>query len=206
MRSAIILVGGDARRAGGQAKYFFSIRGKTFIERLLETLQRVVGEIIIVAKDPLQCAQFSRMEGVQCVSDVKKGIGPIGGLHAGMLHATGDTLFVAACDMPCINRDVVEHLFTLINDYDAVVPCWDMERFEPLHAVYRRVALARYLEGTHSQSLRAMVQSMRALYVPVDNLKRYDPMLLTFTNINRLEDLDRVRSLLEGGGGGYRHP
>lgn len=197
MRSAVVLVGGDASRAGGRAKYFFSIRGKTFIERLLETLRGVVGEIIIVAKDPLQCAQFSRMEGIQCVIDIRKGIGPIGGLHAGMLHATGETLFVAACDMPCINRHVVEHLFTLIDDYDAVVPCWDRDRFEPLHAIYQREALARYFRGTPSQSLRAMVQSMRVLYVPVDSLKRFDPMLITFTNINRLEDLDRVRALLE---------
>lgn len=197
MRSAIILVGGDARRAGGRAKYFFSIKGTTFIERLLETLQQVVDEIIIVAKDPLQCAQLSSIDGVRCVTDVWRGMGPIGGLHAGLLQAAGDTLFVAACDMPCINREVVEHLFSLIDDFDAVVPCWDRDRFEPLHAVYRRQALIQYLGGTPSQSLRAMVKGIRTRYVQIDSLRRYDPMLLTFTNINRLEDLDRVRALLE---------
>ena len=37
MRSAIVLVGGAARRAGGREKYFFTFPGKTFIERLIDT-------------------------------------------------------------------------------------------------------------------------------------------------------------------------
>jgi molybdopterin-guanine dinucleotide biosynthesis protein A len=36
-----------------------------------------------------------------------------------------------------------------------------------------------------------MVQNLRVTYVPVEELRRYDPALRTFTNINRLEDLQR---------------
>ncbi|MDD1688981.1 MAG: NTP transferase domain-containing protein, partial [Methanoregula sp.] len=50
MRSAVVLVGGEARRANGQEKYFFTYQGRTFIERLAESLQEVVDEIILVAR------------------------------------------------------------------------------------------------------------------------------------------------------------
>ncbi|MDD1638802.1 MAG: NTP transferase domain-containing protein, partial [Methanomicrobiales archaeon] len=39
MRSAIILVGGEARRAGGQEKYFFLLNGRTFLQHILEGLR-----------------------------------------------------------------------------------------------------------------------------------------------------------------------
>ena len=63
--------------------------------------------------------------------------------------------------------------------------------YEPLHAVYRRSALLTYLGKCGSQSLRDMVRELDATYVPVERLRRYDPALQTFTNINRLEELDR---------------
>ena len=65
---------------------------------------------------------------------------------------------------------------------------------EPLHAVYRRSALLTYLESHDSLSLRAMVRSLSAWYVPVDELKTLDPALKTFTNINKLEDLERINT------------
>ncbi|HWS21683.1 MAG TPA: molybdenum cofactor guanylyltransferase, partial [Methanoregula sp.] len=121
-RSAVILVGGEARRANGQEKYFFVYEGRTFIERLIGTLEQVVDEIILVAKDPEQCKRFANLDGVRCITDIRQGIGPIGGLHAGVRAAHGDTLFVSACDMPCIDVGVVRYLFDTLGDADAVIP------------------------------------------------------------------------------------
>ena len=194
MRSAVVLVGGEARRANGKEKYFFTYQGRTFIERLVDSLHQVVDEIILVAKNPEQCKRFRRIEGIRCISDIRIGIGPIGGLHAGSLAAQGDLIFVSACDMPCIDPSVVAHLFSVIDNYDAVIPRWNPDMLEPLHAVYRRTALLSYLESHDSLSLRAMVMNMSALYVPVDELKILDPELKTFTNINKLEDLEHINS------------
>jgi molybdenum cofactor guanylyltransferase len=192
MRSAVILVGGEARRANGQEKYFFIYRGRTFIERLVDTLREVTDEIVLVARDPSQCERFRDIESVTCITDIRQGIGPIGGLHAGTLAAHGDLLFVSACDMPCIEAGVVSHLFEAIGDHDAAIPSWSDEMIEPLHAVYRRSALLNYLRSHDSLSLRPMIRSINTLYVPVDELRPYDPDLRTFTNINKLEDLERI--------------
>lgn len=195
MRSAIILVGGEARRANGQEKYFFLYQGRTFIERLVDSLEHVVDEIILVARDPEQCKRFNAIRGIRCIHDIRGGIGPIGGLHAGSLEAHGELIFVSACDMPCINPAVISYLFDSVGDYDAAIPVWNPEMLEPLHAVYRRTALLEYLESHDSLSLRSMILNLSARYVPVDELKTMDPELLTFTNINKTEDLERMKTM-----------
>lgn len=199
MRSAIVLVGGEARRAGGMEKYFFEIGGRTFIDRLLETLRGAVEEIVIVARDEEQCRRFDPYPYVRCIPDMRRGIGPIGGLHAGCLAAEGEEVFVVACDMPCINGGVIRALFEMLGERDAVIPCWDDDMYEPLCAVYRRSALVEYLREHEALSLRAMVRSLDARFVPVETFRRYDPDLLTFININRLGDLEEIREALEGG-------
>jgi len=57
MRSAVILAGGEARRANGKEKYFFMYEGKTFIERLVGSLSGVTDEIVIVARDTTPISQ-----------------------------------------------------------------------------------------------------------------------------------------------------
>jgi len=190
----VILVGGEARRADRQEKYFFVYEGKTFIERLIGTLEQVVDEIILVAKDPEQCKRFAHLDGIRCITDIRPGIGPIGGLHAGALAAHGDTLFVSACDMPCIDVGVVRYLFDALGNMDAAIPAWNFDKIEPLHAVYRRSVLLGYLEDHESYSLRPMIRSINTCYVSVDELRQFDPTLKTFTNINKLEDLERMNA------------
>ena len=92
---------GQAGRGAGEV--LLQLRRKTFIEHILGALREVVDEIVLAARDPAQCERFSHLDGVRCVSDIRKGIGPTGGLHAGVLAARGDLVIVVACDMPCIN-------------------------------------------------------------------------------------------------------
>jgi molybdopterin-guanine dinucleotide biosynthesis protein A len=192
LRSAVILVGGEARRANGQEKYFFTYEGKTFIDRLIESLARGVDEIILVARNPEQCKRFSAIKGVRCITDIRPGTGPIGGLHAGALAARGEIIFVSACDMPCVDPQVIAHLFNRIDSYDAAIPRWNPEMLEPLHAVYRRTALIAYLDDHASLSLRTMVRELNTLYVPIEEIRAIDHELTTFTNINKIEDLERI--------------
>ena len=194
MKSAVILVGGEARRANGQEKYFFTYEGKTFIERLIESLSQVVDEIILVARDPEQCKRFNAIKGVRCITDIRTGTGPIGGLHAGTLAALGDVIFVSACDMPCVDPRVIAHLFNRLDNYDAAIPSWNPDMLEPLHAVYRKTALMGYLENHASYSLRTMVRGLNTLYVPIDEIRAIDHELSTFTNINKIEDLERINN------------
>lgn len=195
LRTAIILVGGEAKRAQGREKYFFLHEGKTFLARLLDSLIPVVDEVVLVARDPEQCTRFKDYPDIICVPDKRAGIGPIGGIHAGVLAASGEVIFISGCDMPFVNREIVARLFSLIGTYDAVIPTWDTEKFEPLHAVYKKEALLTYLESHESLSLRAMVGNLHACYINVEEFRRTDPDLRTFVNINKLEDLTGINNL-----------
>jgi molybdopterin-guanine dinucleotide biosynthesis protein A len=94
--------------------------------------------------------------------------------------------------MPCIDTAVVSYLFGAIGKYDAAIPRWNERMLEPLHAVYRRTALLTYLESHTSLSLRAMIQSLNTRYIPVEDLRAFDPGLRTFMNINKLEELEHI--------------
>ena len=191
-RSAIVLVGGEGRRVNGLEKYFFRYQGETFISRLVGNLHGLVDEIILVARSPEQCSRFTHFPDVRCTSDIRKGIGPVGGLHAGALEASGEELFVTACDMPFVNPAVVRHLFSLLDGYDAVIPSWNSEMIEPLHAVYSRRAILSYFSEHSTDSLRSMVRGLNVLYVDAGTLETIDPGLRTFININRLTDLQKI--------------
>jgi molybdopterin-guanine dinucleotide biosynthesis protein A len=195
MRTAIILVGGEAKRAEGREKYFFLHEGKTFLSRLLDSLVPVVDEVILVARNPEQCIRFKDYENIFCVTDIRTGIGPIGGIHAGVLAAKGENVFISGCDMPFVCGEIVNQLFSRINGYDAIIPAWNDEKFEPLHAVYKRDALLQYLISHESLSLRTMIRSLYTYYINVDEFRKVDPDLRTFVNINKVEDLSTLNKL-----------
>jgi len=194
LKTGIILAGGEARRAGGSEKYLFSYNGETFLQRLISTLNESVDEIIIVVRDEKQCRKLGNISGVTIVTDIRKCTGPIGGLHAGIKASKGDIMFVVACDMPFVNKEVIKRLFEIADDYDAVIPCWNDEMFEPLHAVYKKNPLEDYMKSHKSLSMRDMIRNIRSCYVNVERLKDIDPELRTFTNINHLEELEKLKN------------
>jgi molybdopterin-guanine dinucleotide biosynthesis protein A len=100
--------------------------------------------------------------------------------------------------MPCIEAAVVSYLFSAIGSHDAAIPSWNEDMLEPLHAVYRRDILLEYLKTHESYSLRPMIRSIDTYYVPVNDLRPFDPELRTFININKLEDLERINGTPPG--------
>lgn len=195
MHSGIILAGGEARRAGGREKYFFSHCGATFISLLVSTLNEVVDEVIIVVRDTDQCHRFSEIPDVRVVPDRCQGRGPVGGIHAGVCEAEGDLIFAVACDMPCVSGAVIDYLFRAAEGFDAAIPRWENGMTEPLHAVYRREALVRRFEGKEARSMRDLMYGLSVNYVDCNLIRRFDPELLTFTNINNEEDYARLRAV-----------
>ena len=192
-RTGIILVGGKAQRMNGDEKCFHTLGGVSFLDRIITALTPVTDEILLVARDENQCTQFSAYPNLRVIPDIRKEHGPIGGMHAGLLEANGDLSFVVACDMPQIQTAVVEQLFMAIDECDAVVPLHENGDIEPLHAVYRTKTALAYLEKPHSRRMKVLADTLNTYMIPVDALRVKDPDLITFTNINRPEDLENLR-------------
>ncbi|HWQ66920.1 MAG TPA: molybdenum cofactor guanylyltransferase [Methanospirillum sp.] len=193
MRSALILLGGMATRAEGKPKYLFRYQGRTFLDWQIQTLLPLIDEIVLSCRDDEQCHEIEYL-GVPFVTDIRKGTGPTAGIHAGSTKIQGDLVFITACDMPLIQSAVVEFLFGVIGDADVAVPIREDGKVEPLHAVYRRDALVQYFATSTSRRMNEISKNLKTIYVPIESIQRYDPRLLTFTNIN---DLDSLRYLQE---------
>lgn len=98
----VILAGGNANRLGGCAKGVIQVsKGFSIVEKLInEFLKTGIDTIVIAANDPAPYLHF----GVEVISDIRPGIGPMGGIESGLMHFTGrfDAVMFVPCDMPNI--------------------------------------------------------------------------------------------------------
>jgi molybdopterin-guanine dinucleotide biosynthesis protein A len=179
--NGIVLCGGENRRMGGN-KAFLDFAGKPLIERIIATLRTVCRDVIVVANEPELYAAY----GARVVADAVPVKGSLVGVYSGLKNSPADLNFIVACDMPFLNSAVISFLAGLANeDIDAVVPMV-ADRCEPLHAVYRRSALAVIEDQIERRNLRISdaLARMRVRYVPQQEVSCFDPMLQSFRNIN----------------------
>ena len=190
LKSAVILVGGKAKRAEGKEKYFFSLEGKMFIERAILELSEIVDEILIIGRDHGQADRFTSYPQTRYVPDELPGRGPLMGLITGAKYAKGEMIFAVACDMPFINKNIVLRLFSLLPGYEAVIPVWENGYIEPLYGVYSRSSLLSDYGFSKNHSFRDYFKKIRVRNVPVLSFVDIDPDLQCFTNINSIGDYD----------------
>lgn len=129
-----ILAGGQSRRMGFN-KAFMKVDGRPIIERTVEVFGAVFEDVIIIANDILL---YERL-GVRVASDLVKGAGSLGGIYTALFHSRSNHVFVAACDMPFLNPDVIKKMITPVKSMEAVVPFID-GTLHPMHALYSKRA------------------------------------------------------------------
>lgn len=195
--SALILAGGMGRRLGYREKALIDINGKTLIALIIERLEKVVDSIIISVRDRAQGellkAALSREYRFAC--DIHKNTGPMSGILSGLSSCEDEYCFIAACDMPFINENVVRLLFRRSENFDAAIPRWEDGFLEPLHAVYRCVPMIHETKKAIERGetiILAPVFKMKVNYVPMDDVRKLDPDLRTFININTNDDIQKL--------------
>ncbi len=133
--SAGILAGGRSSRMGSN-KALLPFRGRPLIRHQIDVLAPLTGDLMIGANDPGTYEAF----GVRVVPDVLQEPCALTGIHALLAAAAHPFVFVAACDLPFLNRDLIRHLLAQAGDADAVLPLGPRGP-EPLCAVYSKRCL-----------------------------------------------------------------
>lgn len=197
--SAAVLVGGESRRMG-ENKALLKIDGKTLVERVVLLLQEVFAEVFLVGND----RERYRFLNLPVVGDVYRGCGPLAGVHAALLAASHPYVFVAACDMPFLNRPAVAALLAEAPGRDAVVPKMG-EYCEPLCAVYAKGCLPAVEEHLQKgiYKISALYPRLDVKFVEMDRVPDFNPEV-GFFNVNTPEDLERAASLFRRGCGGRK--
>ena len=182
--TAVVLVGGKSSRMG-QAKALLAFDGEPLIAHIARALKRMFAEVLIVAA-PQQ--ELPPLEATLVRDDVAYQ-GPVGGIYYGLRAAGGEFCFITSCDAPFLNTALIAYLIAQIPAYDVVVPYWE-ERYQPLHAVYRKSLLPLLKEQLERGELRPvyLFDKVRTRKIAADEIKSFDPYGLSFLNINTPQD------------------
>lgn len=197
--SALILAGGMGSRLGYQEKALIDINGKPLIAYVIEALENLADNIIISVRDRAQGELLEPHVHHRFAYDTKKNIGPLAGILSGLLACKEEYCFIAACDMPFINEKVVKLLFRTSKKYEAAIPRWENGSLEPLHAVYRckpMIIETKQAIESNENIILAPISKLNVNYVGIDEIKKNDPDLRTFMNINTYEDIQLIRNII----------
>jgi molybdopterin-guanine dinucleotide biosynthesis protein A/molybdopterin converting factor small subunit len=117
--------------------------------------------------------------------------GPVGGIYYGLNAASQDICFVTSCDAPFLNLRLISYLMSEISDYDVVVP-FSQDRFQPLHAVYRKHVAPLLKEQLERGELRPifLYDKVRTRKITEAEIQPLDPEGLSFLNMNTPEDYE----------------
>lgn len=183
--SGIILAGGHSSRMG-RDKTLIVFNNETLIERTVKKLGNFVDEIIIASNDT---AKYE-LPGIVEVVDTYPGMGPLGGMHAGLMAAKYHHSFIVSCDMPFFTEELARYLLVRRTGYDVVVP-EVRNRLEPLCAVYSRNCIKpieRCLQADIRQVFR-FYPDVRVHKIPESDLHQVGDLKEIFCNLNTPEDL-----------------
>ena len=185
--TGIILAGGKNSRMGVN-KAFLKIEEMRLIDNILAIYQKIFSEIIVVTNDP---PSYKELSHTVVVSDIYKGKGPLGGIYTGLFYAVNDYSFIAACDMPYLNKDFILYMIEQIGKNDIIVPELS-EGFQALHAIYSRRCLPAIKKMILADKLKiiGLYKEMRLLRITEEKIKPFNIDGRLFLNINTPEDLN----------------
>jgi FdhD protein len=185
--TGVVLVGGSSRRMGFD-KALLPWDDRTLLEAIVERLGRVFRRVLIVGgrHDDLAIA------GCEHAPDRLAGGGAIVGIHAALAASTDPRAFVMACDACHPAEDLIR--FLVAHDPAAAWVCPRTRHgLEPLFAVYAQ-ACRRPLEALVAQGIRrirVLADHVPTVFVAEPLLRRHDPELRSFVNLNTPADLAR---------------
>jgi len=189
-----ILAGGKSSRMGVD-KSFAPLLGKTLIQRVLDRAGSLGLPAILITNRPADYASL----GLPMFGDLLPGKGSLGGLYTAISCSPTVYTLCVACDMPFLNPALLAYLISLRAGYDVIVP--RINGFpEALHAVYGKGCLGPIREKLDQDRLKAtgFYGEVRLRFVEEDEVRRFDPALRSFVNVNTPEELAGLQAASGG--------
>lgn len=189
--TGIILAGGKNLRMG-ENKAFLEIKGQRLIDRICSLFQELFDEVLLVTNSPFEYLGLN----LRIVTDLIPGKGALGGIFSGLFYSSYSHAFVAACDLPFLNKQLISYLISLASNYDIVIPRTE-DGLQPLHAIYGQKCLPFMEELLRRDNLKIIdfFHRVKKREILTNELLPFDPLLKSFFNVNTPEDLKRAREL-----------
>lgn len=183
----LVLAGGQSRRMHGRDKAQLVMRGQTLLAHMI---QRLFPQVDALALNSNAAPDLFSGYGLPVIADRLPGfLGPLAGIHAGLMQYPHDHVLTVAIDLPFLPFDLVARLRTGLG----IRPCSyasDGER-HALALLWRpgmAASVQEYLESGKRSLKEFLAEQGQAVHF---NLTRDRGL---FFNINTPEDLARAES------------
>ena len=192
--AGLVLAGGRSSRMGKNKALLRLPDGQTFLENALGILAEAC-EAVWISRAPDQ-----NYGSLPCVADRRVGLGPLGGIAAGLAHIKSlgfDAAQVLACDLPLMRPSLLAPLRDA--PPGALLSVWrdgQSGRLEPLAALYFCSALP-FLEDALANGRLALKNAVPAWGVAI---RDYGPSLAAcFCNCNTPEEYRSLAGFCDHG-------
>ena len=194
---AVVLAGGKSKRFG-RDKSQVKLGNKILIDYILSEIIDLYKDILIVTNEPIK---FLNSDKISITSDIKKGLGPLGGVFSAMRWAKDNRknykwISTFPIDTPFFKKEHLIKFYKKINldksnlffmksknTRHNIFGLWSLELFEKLELALNK--------GDRKVELWANEMGVKT--IDFDHEKNKDP----FFNINTEEDLKTAKILLE---------
>ena len=194
---AVVLAGGKSQRFG-RDKSQVKLGNKILIDYILTEIKDLYQDILIVTNEPIK---FLVSNKISVISDIKKGLGPLGGVLSAMKWVKDNKkdykwISTFPIDTPFFRKEYLNKFYREINLKESnlffmkskntrhnIFGLWSLELFENLDLALKR--------GHRKVELWANDIGVKTIDFKHENNK--DP----FFNINTKEDLETAKKLLK---------
>ena len=192
---AVVLAGGKSKRFGddkSQAK----LGGKILIDYILSEIENKFDEVLIVANDPIQHLSSPK---IQKTEDVKKNLGPLGGILSAMKWVKNHNKpyqWIASfpSDTPLFKMSMFEDFLDKVNEKESEL--FFMKTKEKRHNIFGlwNIDLIDQLEKDLENGSRKVEKWANNIGVKTIDIEfdKEDP----FFNVNTKEDLEQAEKIL----------
>jgi molybdopterin-guanine dinucleotide biosynthesis protein A, proteobacterial len=193
---AVIMTGGKSSRMGGGIKTLMQFNKKIIFERILESLQNQINNIIINNND--MSYQFKKYN-LPIIEDKIKGyLGPLAGIHASLVWVSKNLkniewIVSVPGDTPFIPDNLVEKLYNKAESYKKnIIIAKSNEKIHPIVGIWN-VNLLQKLEKAILEGERKIIIWAKKNQLDYQEFinDRYDP----FFNINYNADIDTAKKI-----------
>jgi len=203
LNGAVIILAGGLSKRFGQDKCLKDLAGKPLVLHVLNRVSRVADERVVVVGSSAQRDVLQSLPALRAkvVVDKYGNHSPLVGALTGFETVQVEHALLLPCDAAFVSPEVASLLLDLCAGKSAVIPRWPDGKIEPLQAVYDvklAVEAAKKALGDGKRDMLAMINHLRRIrYVSTMVLQQFDKELVTFFNINTVEDWKRAETILK---------
>ncbi|MEJ2041572.1 MAG: NTP transferase domain-containing protein, partial [Desulfosarcinaceae bacterium] len=160
-----------------------------------QTLKAFAPELIVAAPNP---EHFLHLDAL-VVKSTGEAPGQLSELHAGLFHADQPLVLVVGAGQPLVRHEILQTLLKRVApglDIIAPAPAAGISPFPAIYATACQKRLANMLSQGRS-GFEPLFKKARMKVVSEKVLRQNDPELISFLNLGRSGDVDKIRTWVD---------